>query len=396
MKIKNIVFSGFMASILMAGGAYAATDYAGSLTTKTYVDTAYQTAINYTDAEIADLDATQSQTAGADGLALSITEVDGKVTAISGSIAANTYDAYGAAGNAETAAKNYADSLNTAMNTRVTAAESSITTLEGDADTAGSVAYQIADAISDVNSSATELAGRVKTLEDAGYITKDVADLTNYTTTDDMNTALEGKQDTIDSTHKLSAGLVDGLAPVATSGAYSDLNSTPTTLAGYGITDAYTKTEVDTELAEKADAATTLAGYGITDAYTKTETYTKTEVDTALDGKQDTISDLSTIRTNAEAGKDAADTIETYGDIVTHDVDEFATAAQGAKAESAVQNLSDLGITATAAELNKTSSLLPVATTACETNYCYINKSGEAVSFDTIGVFNASALDSSI
>ena len=43
------------------------------------------------------LDANLSQEAGADGLALSITEKDGKITAISGSIAANTYDAHGAA-----------------------------------------------------------------------------------------------------------------------------------------------------------------------------------------------------------------------------------------------------------------------------------------------------------
>lgn len=43
------------------------------------------------------LDANLSQNAGADGLALSITEVDGKITAISGSIAAETYDAHGAA-----------------------------------------------------------------------------------------------------------------------------------------------------------------------------------------------------------------------------------------------------------------------------------------------------------
>lgn len=48
-----------------------------------------------------------------------------------------------------------------------------------------------------------------------------------------------------------------------------------TTLAGYGITDAYTKTQTDTKITElttgKADKATTLSGYGITDAYTKTE-----------------------------------------------------------------------------------------------------------------------------
>lgn len=46
---------------------------------------------NAVNAEIAKLDATPSQPAGADGLALSITEVDGKITAISGSIADGTY-----------------------------------------------------------------------------------------------------------------------------------------------------------------------------------------------------------------------------------------------------------------------------------------------------------------
>lgn len=47
---------------------------------------------------------------------------------------------------------------------------------------------------------------------------------------------------------------------------------TSTTLAGYGITNAYTKTEVDAKVNVKADSSTTLAGYGITNAYTKTET----------------------------------------------------------------------------------------------------------------------------
>ena len=56
----------------------------------TAVNTAITTAIEA-------LDATPTQTAGADGLALSLTQVDGVVTAISGSIAANTYDSYGSA-----------------------------------------------------------------------------------------------------------------------------------------------------------------------------------------------------------------------------------------------------------------------------------------------------------
>ena len=89
------------------------------------------------------------------------------------------------------------------------------------------------------------------------------------------------------------------------------------------------------------------------------------------DNKQDTIADLATIRSNASAGKTASDTIATYGDIVTHNTSEFATSAQGALADTAIQpgdnvselvndagyltqlqTLADLGITATATEIN--------------------------------------------
>lgn len=72
-----------------------------------------------------------------------------------------------------------------------------------------------------------------------------------------------------------------------------------TTLEGYGITDAYTKEQVNAELLKKAsqqdhnalvdvvngkaDKATTLAGYGITDAYAKSETYSQSEVNALLD-----------------------------------------------------------------------------------------------------------------
>ena len=63
----------------------------------------------YTNSAIEALDATLSQAAGADGLALNLTQVNGVVTGISGSIAANTYDAYGEAAKAESAAKKHAD-----------------------------------------------------------------------------------------------------------------------------------------------------------------------------------------------------------------------------------------------------------------------------------------------
>ena len=56
---------------------------------------------------------------------------------------------------------------------------------------------------------------------------------------------------------------------------------------------------------------------------TATGTHTHT-----VTGFQTPISDLGTIRTNASAGKSAKDTIDTYGDIVTHNADEFLTEHQ--------------------------------------------------------------------
>jgi hypothetical protein len=50
-----------------------------------------------------------------------------------------------------------------------------------------------------------------------------------------------------------------------------DFSVRATTLAGYGILDAYTKTQTDYLLSQKANWAITLGGYGITDAYTKAE-----------------------------------------------------------------------------------------------------------------------------
>lgn len=81
-------------------------------------------------AAIADLDANVSNTPGTDGLSLTVVQTDGVITSVSGSILANTYDAYGAAYNVEQAlignaasdtatsatiagAKKYADSLGT-------------------------------------------------------------------------------------------------------------------------------------------------------------------------------------------------------------------------------------------------------------------------------------------
>ena len=63
-----------------------------------------------------------------------------------------------------------------------------------------------------------------------------------------------------------------------------------TTLAGYGITDAYTRAEADWLYSKKANNAITLAGYGIGDAYTKAV------VDTLLAAKQALIDNLASTK----------------------------------------------------------------------------------------------------
>lgn len=67
-----------------------------------------------------------------------------------------------------------------------------------------------------------------------------------------------------------------------------------TTLAGYGILNAYTKPEVDWLLSQKANNAITLAGYGIGDAYTKTAVDALLAViNAALVAKQTAIDNLA-------------------------------------------------------------------------------------------------------
>ena len=88
--------------------------------------------------------------------------------------------------------------------------------------------------------------------------------------------------------------LLAGKSSTSHTHTFASITNKPTTIVGYGITDAYTKSQTDTLLAGKSDTGhthtfasitdkpTTIAGYGITDAYTKSQ------VDTFLAGKSDT------------------------------------------------------------------------------------------------------------
>lgn len=67
--------------------------------------------------------------------------------------------------------------------------------------------------------------------------------------------------------------LAEAISKIATGAAvaWNRVTGKPTTAAGYGITDVYTRAQVDTYMAGKADRANTAAGYGITDVYIRTQ-----------------------------------------------------------------------------------------------------------------------------
>lgn len=92
-----------------------------------------------------------------------------------------------------------------------------------------------------------------------------------------------------------------------------------------------------------------MSGY-VTFAELSNSCYTKAQVDAALSSKQNTISDLQTIRSNAQT---AVDAIDTYGDIVTHDASDF------------VQYTGDKAITAKSADFGRESVKTSVNYTIC-------------------------------
>jgi hypothetical protein len=88
---------------------------------------------------------------------------------------------------------------------------------------------------------------------------------------------------------------------------WENIIGAPTSIRGYGITDAYTMDEIDNRLQEIdvdiewneiSNTPTTVAGYGITDTYTTNDVYTKTEVDDKIGDIE--ISDGGTNNTNID------------------------------------------------------------------------------------------------
>ena len=144
--------------------------------------------------------------------------------------------------------------IRTAVNSKaeqsdMTAVQSAIETLNGNAQTAGSVDKKIADAITssltsestngqaasakatydaiqaaitsatyddtEIQQAITSAQGDIETLQNAGYITKDVNNLTNYTTTTDMNSAISDAIDSALDDYTTTTGLQNTYATKA-------------------------------------------------------------------------------------------------------------------------------------------------------------------------------------
>ena len=198
-----------------------------------------------------------------------------------------------------------------------------------------------------------------------------------------MQTDVAGKADA--ATTLTGYGITDAYTKTETDTAIGKKADKATTLTGYGITDAYTKTETDTAIGKKADKATTLAGYGIADAYTKTETdtavgkkadkattltgygiadaYTKTETDTAIGKKADKATTLTgygiadaytKTETDTAIGKkaDKATTLTGYGitDAYTKTAADAKITAATADMATKTQVTADIGTAKTALE----------------------------------------------
>lgn len=144
-----------------------------------------------------------------------------------------------------------------------------------------------------------------------------------------------------------------------------------------GVQNRVIKDYVDEQISEATAGAVSDIAYasswdwvtGI--APSKNAVYDKiSTMDTAISGKQNTISDLATIRSNATAWAWAATTIAWYGDIVTHNVNEFATASQGSKADTALQSWDNIS------ELNNDSGFITSASLPTVNNTTIILSQG--------------------
>lgn len=283
MKIKNIAFSGFMAAIMLSTGAAMA---APQIASKAYVDNKSTSA------------ATAAVTAALNENGAIKTALDAKADASTVAEVKTTADT---AKSTADEAKATADANKSAIENEQTglvatkkvaddaaAAAAAADTKAGNAQTAAAAAQATADAAATKTEVTNGLALKEDTANKTGNITTDnqnsaslfptigaVTEWTNNKITELSKSGLPVNPDNINDNSiggsKLSNGAVS-TEKIADGAVTEDKLSTE--LAGK-VNNAQTSEQVSAAIAnaikDKADKATTLAGYGITDAMTETE-----------------------------------------------------------------------------------------------------------------------------
>ena len=287
------------------------------------------------------LDSEKSQAAGVDGLALSITQVDGKITTISGSIAAETYDAYGAAAAAQAAAAtdatNKANSAQAAAATDATnkanaAKDAANTYTDGEIDKVEATIEKVVDGTTPVAkaTNADQLGGTAA----ANYALKTYVDQAE---TDAVNTAKTYADN-------IKKEILTGDSTTELKDAYDTLVEIQTWIEGAGV-DATELTEaIAAEAGTRASEITRVEGLVTTEAGTRASEITRVEglitaetsrADTAEKANAKAISDEAA---RAKAAEEALEeSIQALG-ITDGKVANAANADMAAKADSLTDN----------------------------------------------------------
>jgi phage-related tail fiber protein len=155
--------------------------------------------------------------------------------------------------------------------------------------------------------------------------------------------------------------------------------SKASTLAGYNIGDAYTKSQVDGSLSGKADKSTTLAGYGITNAYTKTE------VGQSFASKSTTLAGygITDAYTKTEAGQSFASKSTTLGG---YNIGDAYTKTQ---VDSALSSKADKGTTLAAYGISD-------AYTKTEAGQSFASKSTTLAGYNIGDAYTKTQVDSAL
>lgn len=299
MKKKNIAFTGAMAAILFSAGANAAT--ATKIASQKYVDDKESSILQTVSNTYATTETVEGMSTNITNITEQITNLGDTVNNAETGVVAKAEKAAEDAAAAKTAAENAqkdVDALEIVVGDETAGLVKDVadaTSAATSAGTAADNAQKDVDALAEkVNSTTDGLATKASAADVSALTTRVSTNETNISKKADKITVPEGQAgniatvnasgqyeiSTVKATDLVTNETVTEKITTALEGNES-VKEIITNIVGDGtvVTEAIDKSvasgTLKTELDKKADKATSLSGYGITDAYTKTETTTE-------------------------------------------------------------------------------------------------------------------------